>query len=709
MVRLHASASSNASFFAIPNDDMDIEADTPNIDLLEDLALPALNICILVVGTHGDVLPFCGLGAKLQALGHRVRIATHKVHRLTVVSRGFEFYPLAGDPKQLSQWVVKSGGTLAGEFKNPKALPEKSAIVSEIIRSCLPAVTKPDPDDELTRPFEANAVISNPASYAHIHVCEALSIPLHIMFPQPWYYGTKDYPHPMMGLSFKKTDTIIDSQMNVESYSAWEVIQWSAFARAIASVRKQAGLPPVMIGSGCSQAIVRSNIPYSAMWSPSFVPTPHDWPKHCRVVGSFTEKKGAVTSFDETPFKDLLEWIDAGKKPLFMGFGSMIIKDTEKLANIIINAARATETRIIVQSGWCKIDVSEEPTFCASVGPCPHDWLLPKTGGVIHHGGAGTTAAGIRYGLPTLVCPLQGDQFMWGEMIHRAGAGPEPCPVSELTKEILSEKFIYLKDAKVLETVQTMSKLMDEEDGIEGGLSHYLEYFPRQSLYCDVGLLMGETNLATHKLRSGNVKMSIETTACLQRIQKSSIPSEERQWSIFLKEPIEKNEVTNYAVGHVTNAYEGFRKGILSFFFLIISSPLQFFFSPDKVARSHGAFGCLFGLFISPFYVVWKVLQATIYSFDCILTGWHNSLRLNRDEHILHTIEFLSGENNFFEKNIEGSLNTILQLKSSETQSFSKARQDRILRALKIACKADSVFKSCRLYYPKKKLSLQGC
>jgi hypothetical protein len=171
------------------------EGDERIIDIDLDFILPKLNICILVVGTHGDVLPFCALANELQKIGHRVRLASHEVHRRTVTSRSIEFYPLAGDPKLLSQWTVQSGGNLMGEIQQgvqePSVLAAKDAMVKSICKSCWGAVTGVDPYLEIFEdayqaktPFVADAVIANPPCMGHIHVCEALGIPLHIMFPQ---------------------------------------------------------------------------------------------------------------------------------------------------------------------------------------------------------------------------------------------------------------------------------------------------------------------------------------------------------------------------------------------------------------------------------------------------------------------------------------------------------------------------------------------
>jgi len=116
-----------------------------------------------------------------------------------------------------------------------------------------------------------------------------------------------------------------------------------------------------------SNLIAASKIPFSAMWSPAFLPRPDDWPEQCEVVGTFVVNQ--AQDFDTTPFGELKEWLDNGEpKPVFIGFGSMMVKNVESLEAIIKGAAEKSNTRVIVQSGWTKLDVEDGSGLCRNVG-----------------------------------------------------------------------------------------------------------------------------------------------------------------------------------------------------------------------------------------------------------------------------------------------------------------------------------------------------
>lgn len=143
--------------------------------------IPRLKIAMLVVGTRGDVQVFLAFAKRLQEFGHHVRLATHVNFRTFVKSAGIEFYPLGGDPRIMAGYMAKNKGFL---LSGPTEISIQRKQLKEIINSLLPACIEPDLDSGA--PFKAEAIIANPPAYGHMHVAEALGVPLHIFFTMPW-------------------------------------------------------------------------------------------------------------------------------------------------------------------------------------------------------------------------------------------------------------------------------------------------------------------------------------------------------------------------------------------------------------------------------------------------------------------------------------------------------------------------------------------
>ena len=387
------------------------------------------------------------------------------------------------------------------------------------------------------------------------------------------------------------------------------------------------------------------------------MPKPDDWPEHCRVVGAFSEAPAGgglpapvpLSAEDADRLAPLIEWMnqeDKGGekkgKPVFIGFGSMVIEDTKNLQQMIMDAAKATNTRIVVQSSWSKIEVSGD--LCHNVGPVSHDWLLPQCCAVIHHGGAGTTAAGLRYQLPTFVCPFFGDQYMWGEMVHRAGVGPEPCPISKLTTDVLIQKLSELTSTTIKEAAIALSVKMDNDDGVVNALDHFWSALPRDSMMCSISLIMGKSLLAKFRTNSG-IPISSEVASVLSganddyRIQgaytllgliplygldyvlKSTKCLSSLRPRLHKMLPRRDDLRTNATALHALRSRGGYTSFfqeciaiILEFLELLLKSIYQIYHVPDKYARSHGYIGFIYGTLVSPVSFCYAILR-TLFRF----------------------------------------------------------------------------------------------
>jgi hypothetical protein len=174
------------------------------------------------------------------------------------------------------------------------------------------------------------------------------------------------------------------------------------------------------------------------------------------------------------------------------------------MTSLIFEAVKKTGQRALVSKGWGGLggDELSKPDGVFMLGNCPHDWLFQKVSCVVHHGGAGTTAAGIATGRPTVVVPFFGDQPFWGAMVARAGAGPSPIPFKDLTAEGLANAILTALKPETLERAKELGERIREEKGCEAGAASFHAQMNINNLRC----MMAPTRAAVWQLQTSSLK-----------------------------------------------------------------------------------------------------------------------------------------------------------------------------------------------------------
>ncbi|KAL2870139.1 putative UDP-glucose,sterol transferase [Aspergillus lucknowensis] len=478
---------------------------------------PRLNIVIQVIGSRGDIQPFLAIGQRLHAHGHRVRVATHLAFRSAVEAQGLEFFSIGGDPAELMAFMVKNPGLVpgmrtirSGEIRRRRR--EMRTIFEGCWRSCYETgdgtglahrIHIPrdllDEDGEgegegnseadYQTPFVADVMIANPPSFAHLSCAEKLGVPLNMMFT--YINLPPAFPHPLANI---RSQTMKPSVANFASYAVVEIMLWEGLGDLINRFRKrELGLDPLdaLRAPGIAH---RLHIPYTYLWSPSLLEKPLDWPPNIDVVGFATLPSPSTY----TPPSDLQTFLDSGPQPVYIGFGSIVVDNPTRLTNIVFAAIRAAGVRAVVSRGWGNIGAQQSntntntdtdtntPPGVMLIDKCPHDWLFQHVSCVVHHGGAGTTAAGLAAGRPTVIIPFFGDQTFWGSIVARAGAGPEPIPYKSLTAERLADAIRTALDTGTVDQAARIREGMRTERGTQNAVCSFYRHLDRERLSCSL-------------------------------------------------------------------------------------------------------------------------------------------------------------------------------------------------------------------------------
>ena len=208
-------------------------------------------------------------------------------------------------------------------------------------------------------------------------------------------------------------------------------------------------------------------------YSPHVLPRPADWnAQYIHIPGYFF----LDTIAGYQPPQSLADFLAKGEPPVCMTFGSMVNQDAERIQRLVLQSRRAARQRVILLSGWGSALASNTEGSVINIDSAPHNWLFPRCKAVIHHGGAGTTGAVFRSGIPQLIIPHGMDQLFWGKQAALLGAGASPIEINKLSETILASAIHQIEQPNMRLQAQRISKEIQGEDGV-GEAVHIVERY----------------------------------------------------------------------------------------------------------------------------------------------------------------------------------------------------------------------------------------
>jgi sterol 3beta-glucosyltransferase len=407
-----------------------------------------MKITILTAGSRGDVQPYIALGLAVKKCGYSVRIATFKNFQTLVEGSGLEFYPVRGDVLQVSR------SELGREAMSPDN-PLKVMLSFNQLKKLVGDLQQ----DFYNACIDAGAVVYHPGAAIGYFIAQEKKIPAVLATPYAFTPHT-DYPSllfyhmPRFGKTY-----------NVLTYRIQAQIFWSTASQAIRDYwQGQFGHPPENFSNPFPKQNTRFD-PTVISYSQHVFPKPASWPEHVHITGYWFLDEEAGWQ----PPQDLLDFLQNGKPPVYVGFGSVGDASlAEKKTRLVIEALKQSGQRGVLATGWNALtNIGNLPDTIYVIDSAPHSWLFPRMSAVVHHGGAGTTAAGFRAGVPSVILPFGNDQFAWGLRAFELGVGPRPVSQKRLTAEALSGAIAEALKPPVLAAASVLGEKLRREHGAE--------------------------------------------------------------------------------------------------------------------------------------------------------------------------------------------------------------------------------------------------
>jgi UDP:flavonoid glycosyltransferase YjiC (YdhE family) len=412
-----------------------------------------MRITIIALGSRGDVQPYVALGKGLQAGGHIVNIAAPQIFEELVCGNGLSFSSIRGDPGETLD--TETGRDFLDAGNSPlKAL--------RALRAAIEANADSTFDDVWNACQGTDAIICSILGFLGYDIAEKLGVPSFAAYLQP-FSRTRE----IRMLSSPKLQ--LGGAYNRLTYVLGEWAFWKAFGPVTNRWRDRLGLPPTSRRNH-PHRINSHQHPTLYGYSPNVLPRPADWGDALHVTGYwFLDRPD-----DWLPPVELVDFIESGPPPVYVGFGSMRNANPEEVTETVVNALGRAGQRGVLSTGWGGLGEIESSDDVFVIESIPHDWLFPRMAAVVHHGGAGTTGAGLRAGVPSILVPYSADQYFWGERVQKLGAGPKSVPRKELTEERLAAA---IHAAVSSSSIKSKASALGERIRAENGVTNAVEAF----------------------------------------------------------------------------------------------------------------------------------------------------------------------------------------------------------------------------------------
>jgi sterol 3beta-glucosyltransferase len=420
-----------------------------------------MRITLFTIGTLGDTQPFVALAVRLRQDGHSVKLAARPDFAGLAAAYGIDFAPL-GHPYQpfitgAGEAAALGSGHLLNQLRY--GLSQRRYFFDQV-------------DQDAWRAAQgAEAIIYKYSWITGYSLADKLGIPCAgaMFFPLT---PTRAFPSFVFGRGIDRGPLL-----NRLVWSLTGQVVWQLMHRDDRKLRRDLlGLRPLpFFGPVARQQ--REEMPVFYAYSPAVLPRPADWPERMHVTGYWFLDPPPGWQ----PPADLLNFLQAGPAPVYIGFGSMPSRDAEATLNLVLKALELCGQRGVLLSGWAGISKGRQlPESIFGVESVPHSWLFPHMAAVIHHGGAGTTGAGLRSGIPSILTPILADQPSWARQVHALGVGPAPLPFQTLTAERLAEAIHEaVTNPAMRRRAAELGRQIQAEDGLGQTIEPFLQYVDR--------------------------------------------------------------------------------------------------------------------------------------------------------------------------------------------------------------------------------------